>query len=202
MPSGALGLSLEVVHYPHPVLRHASKPVAKVDQQLRDWIAEMFTLMYEHQGIGLAANQVALPYRLFVINVTGDPKQPEHERVYINPVISKGKGLGDREEGCLSLPDVHGNVTRNSMIHVQSYDLSGNEIEETIDDLHARVVLHETDHLDGVLFTDKLSPGEKAEVDGLLYEFELDWKSRQQTGEAPSDVQIAARIAELEAERC
>lgn len=194
-------MSLEVVHYPHPALRHASKPLVKVDQQLRDWVAEMFELMYEHKGIGLAANQVGLPYRVFVINVEGDPKQPELERVYLNPVISQGKGQGDHDEGCLSLPDVHGPVTRNTTIRVQGYDLDGNEIDEVIDGMHARVVLHETDHLDGVMFTDKLAPSFKAEVDDLLYEFEVDWKSRQQTGEAPSEEAVKKRIAELESER-
>ncbi len=194
-------MSLEVVNYPHPVLRHKSKPIVKVDRQLREWVDEMFDLMYEHRGIGLAANQVALPYRLFVINVEGDPEKPELERVYINPVISQGKGQGDHEEGCLSIPDVNAPVTRNTKIRVQAYDLNGNEIDEEIDGMHARVVLHETDHLDGILFIDKLSPSHKADVDGLLYEFEIDWKSRQQTGEAPSDEAVAKRIADLEAER-
>ncbi|MEO0529562.1 MAG: peptide deformylase [Planctomycetota bacterium] len=193
---------LEVVHYPHPTLRHVSKPLVKVDRQLRDWAAEMIELMYEHEGIGLAANQVDLPYRLFVINETGDPDQPEHERVFLNPVLSKGKSPTSMSEGCLSLPDIRGPMMRPATVRVQAYDLAGNEIDETVDGMLGRVIQHETDHLDGILFTDKMSPTERAEIDGLLYELERDWQSRQETGDAPSDEAIAERIAELEAVRC
>ncbi|QDV80610.1 peptide deformylase [Botrimarina mediterranea] len=195
-------MPLEIVHYPHPTLRHVSKPLAKVDRQVRDWAAEMLALMYEHEGIGLAANQVDLPYRLFVINVTGDPDQPEHERVLINPVLSKGKGQTTMSEGCLSLPEVRGPMIRNTSIRVQAYDLAGNEIDETVEGMLARVIQHETDHLDGILFIDKMTPTERAEVDDDLYELEVDWQSRQNTGDVPSEETILARLAELEALRC
>ena len=195
-------MSLQIVHYPHPTLRHVSKPLAKVDRQVRDWAAEMFELMYDHEGIGLAANQVDLPYRMFVINVTGDPDQPEHERVFVNPVLSKGKGQETMSEGCLSLPDVRGPMIRNTTVRVQAYDLSGAEIDETVDGMLARVIQHETDHLDGVLFIDKMSPTEKAEIDDDLYELEIDFESRQKTGDIPSADTIAARLLELEALRC
>ncbi|TWT96841.1 Peptide deformylase [Botrimarina colliarenosi] len=195
-------MSLQIVHYPHPTLRHVSKPLTKVDAQLRGWAAEMIELMYEHEGIGLAANQVDLPYRMFVINVTGDPEQPEHERVFLNPVLSKGKGQATMTEGCLSLPDIRGPMIRNTTVRVQAYDLAGNEIDETVDGMLARVIQHETDHLDGILFIDKMSPTEKAEVDDDLYELEMDFQSRQETGDVPSGDAIAARIAELEAHRC
>ncbi len=195
-------MSLEVIHYPHPTLRHVSKPLTKVDRQLKEWAAEMIELMYDHEGIGLAANQVDLPYRMFVINPTGDPDQVEHEQVFINPVLSKGKGQEVMKEGCLSLPDVRGPMIRHTSIRVQAYDLSGNEIDAVVDGMLGRVIQHETDHLDGILFTDKMSPTERAEIDGLLYELEVDFQSRQETGDAPSDEAIAARIAELEAARC
>ena len=195
-------MSLEVVHYPHPALRHVSKPLAKADRQVRAWAAEMLELMYEHEGIGLAANQVDLPYRMFVINVEGDPDKPELERVFINPVLSKGKGQTEMSEGCLSLPGIRGPMVRNTTIRVQAYNLSGEEINETLDGMLARVVMHETDHLDGVLFTDKMSPAHKADVDRLLAELEIDFESRQKTGDAPSSESIAARLAELEAARC
>lgn len=169
---------------------------------MKAWAQEMLDLMYEHEGIGLAANQVDLPYRMFVINVEGDPDKPELERVFINPVISQGKGLGEMQEGCLSLPDVRGPVTRNTTIRVQAYDLSGGEIDEVVDGMLARVILHETDHLDGVLFTDKVSDAVRSELDPLLYEFELDFKSRIDSGELPSPEAMAARLAELEAARC
>ncbi len=194
-------MSLEVIQFPHPTLRHVSKPLKRVDIELRRWIDEMFELMYQHEGIGLAANQVDLPYRVFVINPTGDPDKKEAERVFINPVLSSGKGQEEAEEGCLSLPGIHAPVVRNSMIRVQAYDLQGNEIDEVLTGLPARVVMHETDHLDGVMFIDKLTPMQRAEILEDIEEFEIAFHSRQQSGERPSDVAIAARIAELEALR-
>ncbi|MGL4513921.1 MAG: peptide deformylase [Lacipirellulaceae bacterium] len=194
-------MSLEVVLYPHPVLRHVSKPLKRVDKQVREWVAEMFDLMYEHEGIGLAANQVGLPYRMFVVNVEGDPDRPELERVYLNPVLSQGKGLEEMREGCLSLPDIRGPVSRNQTIRVQAYDLAGNAIDETLAGMDARVVLHETDHLDGILLIDKFSATTLAEVRDDVLDLEDDFDSRQRTGDVPTDEQIAARIAELESLR-
>ncbi|MEM1303474.1 MAG: peptide deformylase [Planctomycetota bacterium] len=191
-------MPLSVVHYPHPTLRHTSRPLKRVDAELRRMAQEMIELMYEHEGIGLAANQVDLPYRMFVINPTGDPDQPEHEQVLINPVLSGGKGREAGREGCLSIPGIHAAVVRHQSIKVQAYDLDGNEINQEVDELHARLLQHETDHLDGVLFTDKLPPAVKDDVAGALQEFEIDFRSKQQSGEAPSDAAIAERIAELE----
>ncbi|TWT46473.1 peptide deformylase [Botrimarina hoheduenensis] len=193
---------LQIIQYPHPTLRHVSQPLKKVDRQVRDWAAEMIELMYEHEGIGLAANQVDLPYRMFVINVEGDPDKPELERVFINPVISRGKGLSEMSEGCLSLPDVRGPVTRNTTIRVQAYDLAGNEIDEVVDGMLARVILHETDHLDGILFTDKVPATTRSELDHLLHEFELAFNSRLESGELPHLDAMAARLAELQEARC
>jgi peptide deformylase len=192
---------LEVIQFPHPTLRHVSKPLKRVDAELRRWIDEMFELMYQHEGIGLAANQVDLPYRVFVINPTGKPEEKAAERVFINPVLSGGKGQDEAEEGCLSLPGIHAPVVRNSTIRVQAYDLQGNEIDEVLTGLPARVVMHETDHLDGVMFIDKLTPMQRAEILEDIEEFEIAFRSRQQSGERPSDSAIAARIAELEALR-
>lgn len=189
---------LSVIHYPHPTLRHKSRPLKRVDAELRHMVAQMMDLMYEHEGIGLAANQVDLPYRLFVINPTGDPDQVEAEQVLINPVLSAGKGQEAGSEGCLSIPGVHAPVTRHATIKVQAYDLSGNEINQQADGLHARVLQHETDHLDGVLFTDKIPPSNKEDIAAALQEFEIDFRSKQQNGEELSDAAIVERIAELE----
>jgi peptide deformylase len=191
-------LSLEVIHYPHPTLRHRSKPIKKVDAELRAIVAEMLELMYKHEGVGLAANQVDLPYRLFVANVEGDPKIKEAEQVFINPVLSKGRGQVEDEEGCLSIPDVRAPVVRKETIHVQAYDLQGNEIEGDITGFAARVLQHETDHLDGTLFIDRLAAAQLADIKDDLYEFELNFQSRRETGEMPSDETIAARLRELE----
>jgi peptide deformylase len=191
-------MPLTVIHYPHPTLRHKSQPIKRVDQQLRDWVAEMFDLMYEHEGVGLAANQVDLPYRLFVANPTGNSQEKDAEQVFINPVISKAKGQLLGNEGCLSLPGVHADVMRAKSLHIEAYDLSGNLMKADLSGFPARVVQHETDHLDGILFIDRLAEGNLAEIRGLVDEFEIDFESRLATGEAPTAEAVAARIAELE----
>jgi peptide deformylase len=191
-------LSLEIIHYPHPTLRHRSKPLKRVDAELRDIVARMFELMYEHEGVGLAANQVDLPYRVFVTNVEGDPAAKEHECVFINPVLSGGRGQAEDTEGCLSIPEIHAPVTRNATIKVQAYDLSGNEVVAEAEGLMARILQHETDHLDGTLFIDRLGPTQLAGLRDKLEEFELDFQSRRETGEVPAAEAMAARLAELE----
>lgn len=191
-------MSLQIIHYPHPTLRHVSKPLKRVDADLKQMIAEMFELMYEHEGIGLAANQVDLPYRVFVCNVAGDPAAKEAECVFINPVILKGSGQHEREEGCLSIPGVYAPVVRKEKITVQAYNLAGEEISGELDGLFARCVQHEIDHLDGRLFIDRITPTQLADISGQLEEFEIDFNSKRSVGEAPTDDQIATRITELE----
>jgi peptide deformylase len=191
-------LSLEVIQYPHPTLRRVSRPIKRVDAELRKIVAEMFNLMYAHEGVGLAANQVNLPIRLFVANEAGDPASRDTEFVFINPVLRKGKGTAEDTEGCLSIPDLRAPVTRNSTIEVEAYDLDGNLIRADAKDLMARILQHETDHLDGKLFIDRLSPTEFAAVKDKLYEFELAFQSKRETGELPTDEAIAIHWTELE----
>src|SRR5205085_1806900 len=102
---------LKIITYPHPTLRYVAKPIRRVDADLRKIVQEMFSLMYESKGIGLAAPQVALPLRLFLINLAGKQGEGE-ELVFINPVISHPKGSDEAEEGCLSLPGLYGPVIR------------------------------------------------------------------------------------------
>jgi peptide deformylase len=191
-------LSLQIIHYPHPVLRHPSKPLKRVDAELRSLVAGMFDLMYEHEGVGLAANQVDLPYRLFVANPEGASEAKETERVFINPVLSLPRGQAEDDEGCLSIPGVYAPVTRSETITIQAYDLAGNEFTAEVNGLLARIVQHETDHLDGTLFIDRLSPTQLAAIRDKLEEFELVFQSRTETGEMPSADQIAARLRDLE----
>ncbi len=161
-------------------------------------VRTMFELMYEARGIGLAANQVDLPYRLFIANLESDPESPEEEHVFINPVLSGHKGSAQAEEGCLSLPGVFADVTRPERVTIQAYDLSGQEINRELDGLFARVVQHEVDHLDGVLFIDRLTPTAVAEVREQLEEFELEFQSRTRSGEIAEESSIAERLTELE----
>jgi len=114
----------------------------------------MLLLMHQAKGVGLAAPQVGLPWRMFVANPTGDPAD---DRIFINPTFT---GPSDkkhtREEGCLSLPHITGEITRPQGITIHAQDENGQPFELTRDDLAARVWQHETDHLDGVLILDKM----------------------------------------------
>ena len=192
---------MEIVTYPHPTLRHQSKPIKRVDAQLREIVREMFALMYEARGVGLAANQVDLPFRLFIVNLEADPEKGE-ELVFINPVVSMPKGTDENEEGCLSLPGLYGNVVRPKKVRVNAYDLQGEELIADIDGLYARVVQHETDHLDGVLFIDRMTESAKIEVEGELDVFETEFNSRRETGGIPGNAAIAARLKEWEEKYC
>jgi peptide deformylase len=189
--------ALQIIPYPHPTLRRKSKPVKRVDAELRAIVEEMFELMYDARGVGLAANQVDLPIRLFIINTDSDPEKGE-ERVFINPVISQPKGFAEAEEGCLSLPGLYGNVTRPKQVRINAYDLEGNEINEELTGLLARAAQHELDHLDGVLFFDRMNETGKFAVRPTLDEFEIVFESQRRTGGVPSDAEIAQRWAEWE----
>lgn len=191
---------LAVIPYPHPTLRHESKPVKRVDGELARTVRDMFQLMYASGGIGLAANQVDLPLRLFVANLAAAPDG--EELVFINPVITRPKGTEETEEGCLSFPELYGPVKRPKQVTVNAYNLKGEEIKAELTGMLARVVQHETDHLDGVLFTDRMSATAKAQVQPVLEEFELAFANRRRTGEISSDEEIAVRLAQWEERYC
>jgi len=189
---------LQIVQYPHPTLRHVSKPLKRVDKELHATVREMFELMYAAKGVGLAANQVDLPYRLFIINLESDPHAPEKELVFLNPVLTSRKGTAEAEEGCLSLPGLYADVKRPERVTLNAYDLAGQEITLELDGLFARAVQHEIDHLDGILFIDRLSPTAEMGVKETLAEFELQFTGQRERHEIPNDEAIAKRLAELE----
>ncbi len=164
-------------------------------------VREMFDLMYEANGIGLAANQVDLPYRLFVLNLKSDPEAREDEQVFLNPVITGRKGNAEGEEGCLSLPGLYAQVKRPERVSLNAYNLAGEEINLDLDGLFARAVQHEIDHLDGVLFIDRLSPTAGLEVREALEDFANEFLNQRERGELPDDEAIALRLAELEQQR-
>src|SRR5262245_59863092 len=149
---------MKIVKYPHPALRHRSRPLTMIDKEVRLVAGRMLELMYAAHGLGLAANQVAWPFQLLVMNDLADPAQPEHEHVLINPVILDRKGIQEGDEGALSFPDLFQKVRRAKSVTVQAYDLDGQQIELRMSDLAARVVQHEIDHLHGVLFIDNMGP--------------------------------------------
>ncbi len=192
---------MQIIKYPHPTLRHKSKPLRKVDAWLKQTVAEMLELMYADKGVGLAANQVDLPYRLAVMNIKSDPQAADEEIVLINPVIAKRSGSAEEEEGCLSLPEIWAPVRRAEKIELIAYNLDGQECRFQLDGLYARAAQHEIDHLDGVLFIDRLSPTSKPAVQDALAMLEAHFATARSRGLIPGDEEIAKRLAELEAER-
>ncbi len=188
---------LRIVPYPHPALRYESRPVTRIDDDLRATIREMFGLMYAANGIGLAANQVGIPLRFFILNLTADVEQPDHERVFINPEIVKRHSSEENEEGCLSLPGLYGKVRRARKIKVQAYDLGGNPIEVEADDLLGRAIQHESDHLDGKLFIDYLGPIARTTSGAKVKEIEAGYRKAQAEGIFPDDDEIRRQLDEV-----
>jgi peptide deformylase len=191
---------MKIVHYPHPSLRHRGKPLTSIDRQLHLHVGEMMELMYEARGLGLAATQVALPYQLLVMNITGDPAQKDREEVFINPTLVERKGSIDDEEGCLSFPGLFQKVRRAKTVKIQAYDLKGKLIEKVVSDLEARAWQHEIDHLNGVLFIDKMGPLARFAARGSVKDFERQFRRAQERGEIPPDVELEKFLAALEAE--
>ena len=161
----------------------------------------MFEIMYEFRGVGLAATQVNLPVRLFIANPSGD-KEEGPELVFINPVIVKANGSAVAEEGCLSLPGINGEVKRNKSLQINAYDMSGNEINTAIDGFLARIIQHEIDHLDGVLFIDRMTEESKRPIADEIAKFEGIYRERVAAKEMGSDNEILAGIAQWEAKFC
>jgi peptide deformylase len=192
---------LQIVHYPHPTLSYESKTLVRVDAQLKRYVDEMFELMYEHRGVGLAANQVDLPLRMFVINESGQKGMGE-ERVFINSTISQPKASDEAEEGCLSLPGVYAPVRRPKQIHIQAYDMTGNEINETVDGFLARVLQHEYDHLAGVMFIDRISDDFRLEVEEKIDEVVVQFNEERRDGIVGADEEIASARKVLEQRYC
>ncbi len=192
---------IDLVEYPHPALRRVSRPLAKIDGEIREAVSRMFEIMYREGGVGLAANQVALPYRLFVVNATGVPGEGQ-EMVFVNPVLSRPRGTEVLEEGCLSLPGLRMDVRRPAKIRVQAFGIDGSSIDLDLDGFFARVVQHEFDHIEGRLFTDRLPDAAAMEADRELASFREVFAGRQSRGELPDDEAIHARLDALERARC
>ena len=188
---------LRIVKYPHPALRHKSRPLRRVDGELKKIVREMFDLMYEHKGIGLSANQVDLPYRMFVLNLESDPTKGV-EQVFLNPVIARRSGTAEAEEGCLSFPEIYAPVKRSEKIVISAYNAEGEEVNCELNGLFARGVQHEYDHLDGILFIDRLSPAALLSIKQALLDLELEFQGDRQRGVIPDDRQITTRLTELE----
>ena len=145
---------LKVRKYGDPVLRRRAQPVGEITPEIRRMVEDMTETMFEEVGIGLAAPQVGISLRLMVV---GDEKG-RGARALVNPVIAEQGGEVTAEEGCLSLPGIFADVTRAEWVRLDAHDLDGNPVSVKARGLTARVFQHEMDHLDGVLFIDRLDP--------------------------------------------
>lgn len=165
MPADAS--KLRIVDYPHPALRQRAMVIEKVTDEVRAVARAMIDLMRKAEGVGLAAPQVAVSWRLFVAEVSEEdgrsasaspPTATRGPMVYINPVLSQPTGsIVGYEEGCLSLPDIRGEVLRPPVITITALDLEGQPFTHTAGGLLARCWQHECDHLDGTLIIDKFT---------------------------------------------
>ena len=168
---------LDIIEVPDPRLKQVSVPVETFDDELRTLVADMFETMYDAPGIGLAAVQVGVPIRLLVIDLQPDDEDAEPElchahggeehyhqpvkkepRVFVNPeVLDSSEELTTYNEGCLSVPEIYAEVDRPTRIRARWQDLDGNTHEEEIDGMLATCLQHEMDHLEGVVFLDRIS---------------------------------------------
>jgi len=147
---------LEIVKWPNPVLDTPADPVSEFDDKLKQLVNDMFETMYAAPGVGLAAVQVGIAKRLFVMDCSGG-KDPEARIALINPEVLAAEGDQNGEEGCLSFPGIFTPVERSLRAVVRARDVNGNEFEIDGEELTARCMLHETDHCDGIVFLDKMS---------------------------------------------
>lgn len=143
-----------------PVLRQKAREIGEFDDSLRALVTDLYETMHAYLGVGLAANQIGVAQRVFVVDVPQE--DGSHERfAVVNPVLSERKGKQRDEEGCLSIPGILADVDRALSVRLRGFDEHGQPIDRVVEGYLARAIQHEADHLDGVLFTDRLSPLKK-----------------------------------------
>jgi peptide deformylase len=145
-----------ILHYPDKRLRQKAEPVKDITPEVRALVEDMAETMYAAPGVGLAAPQIGVALRIFVIDVAPSDA-PSDLRVFINPEIIAREGETTWEEGCLSFPGIHEEIERAARVTVRAQDVDGNTFELTGDELLAIAIQHEKDHLDGVLMIDHVS---------------------------------------------
>jgi peptide deformylase len=176
-----------IVVYGHPVLKKISEDIEKDFPGLNDLINDMFETMYHAEGLGLAAPQIGKSIRIFVIDgapvAEDEPELADFRQVFINAhIVEKNGEIVPMNEGCLSIPNIREEVKRESHIRIQYYDEKWEYHDEVYDGYKARIIQHEYDHLDGLLFTEKINPLKKQLIRGKLADiskgkFEADYKT-------------------------
>ena len=178
-PGVVEGTELRIVKYPHPSLREKNDEITKEelkDGSIAKLAKEMFLVMYAAEGVGLAAPQVGVNKRLMVYNEHGDPKKWLDEMTMVNPkIVEFSDGKDTDTEGCLSFPEMDGEVERSKWIKVEAMNLKGKKIKRKFSGWEARIFQHEYDHLDGVVYVDRLTEEGRTKVqprlDELVKEF-------------------------------
>ena len=176
-------MPLKIVKYPDPVLFRKAEAVADFDDRLHELVEGMFESMYAAEGVGLAAPQVGVSLRVFVVNVharatrdEGRDAVREFEYVFVNPELFDLEGEQTGSEGCLSIPGVGGQVKRANRLHVRCVDAHGVPKQIEAEGYFARAIQHEYDHLEGKLFLDHLSVAERALAEGPLKRLRIEWE--------------------------
>jgi peptide deformylase len=169
------GTDLRIVKYPHPALRadnaEITKEELKESTEIKDLAKGMLKVMYAAEGVGLAAPQVGVNKRLMVYNPSGDSKRWLEETILVNPkIVEFSEGKDTDIEGCLSFPDMNGDVTRSKWIKVQAMNLKGKSMKKKFTGWEARIFQHEYDHLDGTVYIDRLTEDGRAEIQPRLDE--------------------------------
>ena len=148
-----------ITHYPAGVLAKAASPVEKIDDNIRQLVEKMTDIMLKNKGVGLAAPQIGVPLRLFIISLDGTR---EAVRVYVNPTVTPTGELDSVDEGCLSVPGIFTKIRRYKKCKVTATDLDGNEFTKEADGLFARALQHESDHLNGLTIVSRM--GQTAKI--------------------------------------
>lgn len=166
---------LKLTYYGNPVLRTKAKPVEKIDEEVLELIKGMEEMRQLHKGIGISAPQVNSLLRIFIVKAPIQKGEDEWiegpTHVFINPVLSEpSEEAWEREEGCLSIPKLYGPVVRPLSITVEYLDIEGKPLKNTFHGWEARVIMHENDHLNGVLFIDRLPKDERKRAEPILKE--------------------------------
>ncbi len=168
---------MEIVKYPDPVLRRSAEKITTFDSELQETASDMLNTMYTLNGVGLAAPQVGLGLSMLVLNPAGDPSDTDQELVLVNPEVVSRKHLEWDEEGCLSFPGIYAEVERHRDIVLRYKNLDGEDVEMKSTEFQARVIQHEMDHLQGILFVDRLTPTDKIRLRAKLQEMEQAYSS-------------------------
>ena len=156
-----------IVIYGDPVLREVSEPVEEINQEIKDLVSDMMDTLKKAQGLGLAAIQVGVLKRVFIVDLSAvDITEPL--RVFINPEIIETEDETEYEEGCLSFPGIYQKIARPARLKMRAMDVDGNKFDYEADGIVARAILHEYDHLEGKLFIDHLSTISRSLLKGRL----------------------------------